>query len=202
MSNTMTSFMDDWTDDKLVEQAKKGDREAYSELIRRYRERIYQTIYRFTQNHGDTDDLAQETFMQGFRALQHFRQKSGFYTWIFRIAVNQSLNFLKKKKREMGKEEYDDNLLDREQLPFYSPESASMGKELGERLNEAVNSLPLPYKSSFVLVVFQGMTHGEAARVLRCSENTISWRMHRARKMLQAKLKRYLDEVQNDMPKI
>lgn len=77
-----------------------------------------------------------------------------------------------------------------------------MSKELGERINEAVDALPLPYKSSFVLVVFQGMTHGEAARALRCSENTVSWRMHKARKMLQAKLRPYLDEVRNDMPKI
>jgi len=195
MSNTMTSFMDDWTDEKLVDQAKKGDLEAYSELIRRYRERIYQTIYRFTQNHGDSDDLAQETFLQGFRALRHFRQKSGFYTWIFRIAVNQTLNFLKRKKKEMGKEQLEENLLDHQQHPFSSPESASLRKELGERLNEALDSLALPYKSSFVLVVFQGMTHGEAARVLGCSENTVSWRMHKARKMLQAKLRPYLDEV-------
>lgn len=202
MSNKMKPFMNEWPDDKLVEQAKNGDLDAYSELIRRYQERIYRTIYRYVKNHSDADDLAQETFLQAFKALKRFRQKAGFYTWIFRIGVNQSLNFLKKKKKEMYEHEYEENLLGREQPSLSSPESASVSKELGERLNEALDSLPLPYKSSFILVVFQGMTHGEAARVLRCSENTVSWRMYKARKMLQARLRPYLDEVRNDLPKI
>lgn len=75
-----------------------------------------------------------------------------------------------------------------------SPEQNSLEKELSEKLKEAIDSLPIPYRASFVLVVFQGMTHGEAAQILRCSENTVSWRMHKARKMLQAKLKPYLRE--------
>jgi RNA polymerase sigma-70 factor (ECF subfamily) len=198
----MKPFMKDWADEKLVEQAKQGDREAYSELVRRYRQRIYQTIYRFTQNHSDTDDLAQETFLQGYKALNHFRQKSGFYTWIFRVAVNQALNFLKKRKKERGREEYEENLLGLEQSPISSPESVSVTREFGERLNEAVDSLPLPYRSSFILVAFQGMTHGEAARILGCSENTVSWRMHRARKMLQARLRPYLKEVRDELQKV
>jgi RNA polymerase sigma-70 factor (ECF subfamily) len=194
MSNKMKPFMNAWADEKLVDQAKQGDREAYSELVRRYRQRIYQTIYRFTQNHSDTDDLAQETFLQGFRALRHFRQKSGFYTWIFRIAVNRTLNFLKKKKKEMGREEYEENLLDREQSPISSPESVAVNREFEERLTEAVDFLPWPYRASFVLVTFQGMTHGEAARILDCSEKTVSWRMHKARKMLRARLQPYLKD--------
>jgi RNA polymerase sigma-70 factor (ECF subfamily) len=198
----MKPFMKDWADEKLVEQAKQGDREAYSELVRRYRQRIYQTIYRFTQNHSDTDDLAQETFLQGYKALKHFRQKSGFYTWVFRVAVNQALNFLKKRKKETGREEYEENLLGLEQSPISSPESVSVTREFGERLNEAVDSLPLPYRSSFILVAFQGMTHGEAARILGCSENTVSWRMHRARKMLQARLRPYLKEVRDELQKV
>jgi RNA polymerase sigma-70 factor (ECF subfamily) len=201
MSNKMKLLMNDWADEKLVEQAKKGDREAYSELVRRYRQRIYQTIYRFTQNHSDTDDLAQETFLQGFWGLRHFRQRSGFYTWIFRIAVNRTLNFLKKKKKEMGREEYKENLLDREQSPISSPESVFVNREFEERLTEAVDSLPWPYRSSFILVTFQGMSHGEAARILDCSEKTVSWRMHKARKMLRARLQPYLrdKEVRDEL---
>jgi RNA polymerase sigma-70 factor, ECF subfamily len=198
----MKARMSDAADKKFVELAKNGDFEAFGELVRRYRERIYQTIFRFTRNHGDTDDLTQETFMLAFKAIGRFQQKSEFYTWIFRIAVNQSLNFLKKKKREMAKEVYKEKRLDKQLLGYSSPESASLSKELEERLHDAVESLPPPYKSSFVLVVFQAMTHGEAARVLGCSENTVSWRMHKARKMLQNKLRPYLDEVRNEMPKI
>ena len=71
--------------------------------------------------------------------------------------------------------------------------------ELAENLSSAIHSLPLLYKSSFILVVFQGMTHAQAAKVLSCSENTVSWRMHKARKMLQAKLKPYLEGEENVM---
>jgi RNA polymerase sigma-70 factor (ECF subfamily) len=195
----MTQLMHDRTDEELVEEAKKGDLEAYSELVRRYRRRIYQTIYRFTRNHGDTDDLAQDTFLEGFRALQRFRQESGFYTWIFRIAVNLSLNFLKKRKNETRRDKYEENLDVPAETPLSSPESISMNREFGERLNEAVDSLALPYRAAFVLVAFQGLTHGEAARILGCSENTVSWRMHKARKMLQARLGPYFKEARDEM---
>jgi RNA polymerase sigma-70 factor (ECF subfamily) len=188
----MKSLMTDASEDVLVEQAQNGDVEAYSELVKRHRERIYRTIFRYTKNYNDTDDLAQETFLQGFRAIRHFRQKSGFYTWIFRIAVNRSLNFLKKAKQEKGKAEYEDKMENVAAADTHSPELVSTAKELGERLNEAIDSLPLAYKSSFILVVFQGMSHGQAARVLRCSENTVSWRLHKARKILQARLGPYV----------
>lgn len=188
----MKRLMNDAREDVLVEQAQNGSREAYSELVRRYRERIYRTIFRYTKNHNDTDDLAQETFLQAFRAIKHFRQKSGFYTWIFRIAVNRSLNFLKKARLEKGKAQYEEKMENVGATAIHTPESIRTAKELGERLNEAVDSLPLAYKSSFILVVFQGMSHSQAARVLRCSENTISWRLHKARKILQAKLGPYL----------
>jgi len=188
----MKPLMTDVKEDVLVEQAQNGDLEAYSELVKRYRERIYRTIYRYTRNHNDTDDLAQETFLQAFRAIKRFRQKSGFYTWIFRIAVNRSLNFLKKARLEKGKAGYEEKMENVAAARAHSPESVSAAKELGERLSEAVDSLPLAFRSSFILVVFQGMTHGQAARILRCSENTVSWRLHKARKILQAKVGPYL----------
>jgi RNA polymerase sigma-70 factor (ECF subfamily) len=198
----MKARMNDATDERLVELAKKGDLEAYSELVRRYRERIYHTIFRFTKNHGDTDDLAQETFLRAFRKLGRFRQKSGFYTWLFRIAVNQSLNFLKKRKKEMAREEWNERRVSRDQLFFGNPESASEATELSDRLNEAIDQLAWPYRSAFSLVVFQGMSHAEAARILRCSENTISWRMHKARKLLQAKMRPYLNGVRDELHKV
>ena len=76
---------------------------------------------------------------------------------------------------------------------FLSPEKQSLRKELRHKLGEAIESLPLSYRASFVLVVIQGMTHHHASQVLGCSENTVSWRMFRARKMLQKKLLPYLE---------
>ena len=191
--------MDDVEEAKLVELAGSGDLEASSELVRRYHDRIYHTIQRFTRNQSDTDDLFQETFLRAFKDLRSFGRRSGFYTWIYRIAVNQCLNFLKKKEKEMGREAFADRMIDGRRPAFGSPESAAAAEELRDRLNAAVDSLPLPYRASFNLVVFQGMTHRQAAGVLGCSEKTVSWRMHRARKMLQARLRPYLGEVSDEM---
>jgi len=183
-------------DDRLVEQAKQGNVEAFAELARRFEKRIQRAILALTGNLQDADDLTQETFMQAYKTLKDFKQQASFFTWLYRIAINLTLNFLKRKKKERMKETLNENLpleLNSETL-VDSPEQNSLEKELSEKLKEAIDSLPIPYRASFVLVVFQGMTHGEAAQILRCSENTVSWRMHKARKMLQAKLKPYLRE--------
>jgi len=189
--------MEDFSDGQLVKKAKGGDIEAFSELTRRYQEKIYQTIVALTQNHVDTDDLVQETFMKAFHHLKRFREKSSFYTWIYRIAINLTLNFLKKRKREGIQEDFDEAHPPKEivENSVSSPEKDSLEKELSLKLKEAINSLPILYKTSFILVELQGMSHRKAAKVLRCSENTISWRMHKARKMLQNKLEIYLQEA-------
>src|SRR5438105_6679113 len=82
----------------LVQRSQGGDMDAYDELIRRYRERIYATVYHMTSNHEDANDLAQETFIKGFQALKSFKGDSSFYTWIYRIGVNKTINFLKQRK--------------------------------------------------------------------------------------------------------
>jgi len=191
----VSGVISDVSDEGLVGRAKQGDLEAYSELVRRHREKVYWTIFRFTRDHGDADDLAQETFLRAFREIRRFREKAGFSTWLYRIAVNLSLNYLKRKKREMGRREFDESFADRQPAPGFSPESASRSAEFQARLSEAVDSLPPAYKTAFVLVVNEGMSHGQAARIMGCSENTVSWRLHKARKMLQAKLLPILGEV-------
>jgi len=190
----MKGNMEDCSDGHLVEQAKQGDVEAFAELARRCQEKVYYTLLALTKNQQDASDLAQEAFMQAFKSLKSFKQRSSFYTWIYRIAVNLALNFLKRRKREEGREVLNEShsVNKESEDPSFSPDERSLKKELSEKLQEAIDSLPLPYRASFTLVVFQGMTHGQAARILGCSENTVSWRMHKARKMLQARLKPYL----------
>jgi len=194
LSNPMNENMQTLADDRLVDLAKSGRIEAYAELARRVQEKIYHTIFGMTCNHEDADDLTQETFMSAYKALGSFKQRSSFYTWVYRIAVNLTLNFLKRKGREKGREGFEDNtsVYDRVEYAAMSPEGDSLKKEFKEMLEEAIESLPLAYKAAFNLVVFQGMSHGRAAEVLGCSENTVSWRMHKARKMLQNRLRPHL----------
>src|SRR5947208_2859488 len=85
---------------RLVKRARTGDMEAYDELVRRYQERIYATIYHMTANHEDANDLAQETFIKAYQALKSFKGDSSFFTWVYRIAVNKTINFLKQRKNK------------------------------------------------------------------------------------------------------
>src|SRR5437660_8586450 len=84
----------------LVKRACRGDLAAYDELVRRYQERIYATVYHMTSNHDDANDLAQEAFIKAFQALKSFKGGSSFYTWVYRIAVNKTINFLKQRKNK------------------------------------------------------------------------------------------------------
>lgn len=193
----MSEHIERFADDVLVGKAQAGDVEAFTELVGRVQEKVYHTILGMTRNQEDAGDLAQETFMVAYRSLPSFKRQSGFYTWIYRIAVNLTLNFLKKKGKEKGTESFEDKaaVLDRVGYEAASPEGDSLSRELKDRIDEAIASLGLPYRAAFNLVVTQGISHGKAAEILGCSENTVSWRMHKARKMLQAKLGPYLAET-------
>src|SRR6266567_489962 len=85
---------------QLVKRARTGDLEAYDELVGRYQERIYATVYHMTANHEDANDLAQETFIKAYHALKSFKGDSSFFTWVYRIAVNKTINFLKQRKNK------------------------------------------------------------------------------------------------------
>ncbi len=187
--------MEAFADDQLVAHARKGDVDAFTELARRHQQKIFQTVLWMTKDQQDADDLCQETFLHAYKHLKKFKQKSSFYTWIYRIAVNLTLNFLKKKMRENRRSSMPVEDCFREDIGStcaFSPEKSSLRKELRQKLKQAIDTLPDPYKISFVLVVFQGMSHSQASEVMGCSESTISWRMFKARKMLQGKLLPYL----------
>jgi len=188
--------MDDLSEDRLVRLSKQGDVEAFMALALRYQERIYNTTLGLTKNHLDADDLSQETFMKAFKSLKGFKQDSSFFTWLYKIAVNLTLNFLKKSGRERKKADslmfnYEQKLNPVKNIS--SPEDFSLKLELRTKLKQAMDDLPPAYRVAFFLVEVEGMLHKEAALILNCSENTISWRLHKARKMLQGKLKPYLE---------
>lgn len=195
----MNVHKDRFADDDLVGRAQAGDIEAFTELAGLIQEKVYHTILGMTRNQEDAGDLTQETFMYAYRSLKSFKRQSSFYTWVYRIAVNLTLNFLKKKGREKGTESFEDKaaVFDKAGYEALSPEGDSLLRELKDKINEAIAALSLPYRAAFNLVVFQGLSHGQAAEILGCSENTVSWRMHKARKMLQAKLGPYMAEARD-----
>src|ERR1044071_4434114 len=85
----------------LVKQAQEGDLYSYDTLVRRYQERVYSTLYHMTSNHEDAHDLTQEAFIKGHKAIRSFKGDSSFFTWIYRIAVNKTINHLKQRKNRI-----------------------------------------------------------------------------------------------------
>ncbi|MCX6568750.1 MAG: sigma-70 family RNA polymerase sigma factor [Candidatus Aminicenantes bacterium] len=191
--------MDERPEDDLVEDARRGSREAFAGLVRLHERRVYGLVYRLAGNHADAADLAQEVFLTAWRSIASFRRGSSFYTWLYRIAVNTSLTFLRKRRREKDRAEFDENMpgVHTGGDASFSAEASCSRSELRARLDEAIDSLPGRFRASFALVVSQGLSHADAAAILGCSENTVSWRMHKVRKILRARLKPYLGEVRS-----
>ncbi len=191
---TRTSEPDD---QELVALSRKGEIEAYDQLIKRYQGRIYALTYNMTSNSHDADDLTQEIFVKAYRSLGRFRGKSSFYTWLYRIAVNHSINFLKKRgRRTMLSLDDIDQAVERD--PDYVDLSSRGGpfrsasiSELHERLNRALQTLSEKHRAVVVLHDIQGIPHDQIARMMRCSSGTVRSRLFYARRQLQVELKEF-----------
>ena len=182
----------------LVRRAKDGDLPAYDELIQRYQERIYATVYHMTANHEDANDLAQETFIKAYKALHSFKGDSSFYTWIYRIAVNKTINFLKQRRNRthMSLNDVDFNMEhDPDMLALVShntPHRAAKLSELSASLNAALLKLSEVHRMVVVLHDVQGVPHEEIGKLMNCNVGTVRSRLFYARQQLQALLSDYL----------
>jgi RNA polymerase sigma factor (sigma-70 family) len=183
---------------RLVERSRAGDLSAYDDLIRRYQERIYGTIYHMTSNHEDANDLAQETFIKAFQALKSFKGGSSFYTWLYRIAVNKTINFLKQRKNRTGMSLNDldfnaENDPDMVALISHKTPRREAGlSELQEKLNEAMGRLSEVHRLVVTLHDVQGVPHEEIAQIMDCNIGTVRSRLFYARQQLQGYLADYL----------
>ena len=182
---------------ELGKRLSDGDNGAFSEVVGQYSRRVYALCYRILRDEEEARDITQEVFVKVYTKRRSFGGKSEIYTWIYRIAVNASLTYLKKKGREKGRAAFDENaaVVGPVAGAPSSPEGSSALSELKGRVDEAVGSLPAHFRASFALVAGEGLSHRDAARVLGCSENTVAWRMHKARKLLRARLRPFLEEV-------
>ena len=185
-------------EDAFVARAQQGDLAAYDELVRRYQERIYATLYHMTSNHEDANDLAQEAFIKGYQALKSFKGGSSFYTWVYRIAVNKTLNFLKSRKNRsmMSLNDLDfDAEKDPDLVALISdktPRRDAALAELQKKLNEAMLKLSEQHRLVVTLHDVQGLAHEEIAEVMECNVGTVRSRLFYARQQLQGYLADYL----------
>lgn len=185
-------------DHELVRRVLGGDTAAYEELVRRHQQRVYATVYHMTANHEDAADLTQDAFIKAYQALSSFKGDSSFYTWIYRIAVNRTLNFLKQRKQRtfMSLNDLDSQVENDPELVSLisdkTPRREAGLAELQERLNEAMLRLSEPHRMVVTLHDIQGLPHDEIAQIMDCNVGTVRSRLFYARQQLQGWLSDYL----------
>jgi RNA polymerase sigma-70 factor (ECF subfamily) len=188
----------------LLAQSREGDTRAFAELVRRYEGKIFRLAQHITQNREDAEDVLQETFMKSYEHLDQFKGDSKFYTWIVRIAVNQALMKLRRRKtdRSVSLDEQIDTGEDtivREIAAWdEDPEQQFSREELGGILDRAVQSLEPPYRSVFVLRDIDELSTEETAEALGLSVPAVKSRLLRARLQLREKLTRYFKRKGDD----
>lgn len=169
----------------LVAAAKAGDARAFESLVRRYRKRIFALALHITGSASEADDITQDVFLKAYRALPEFEGRSQFFTWVYRMTVNRSLNARRDRARR-GEDTLDDPRLE---LAIAvdarsNPGRAADLRQQYARLLRALDGLPVDMRTTVILVSLQGLSHGEVAVVQNVSEGTIAWRMHEARRRM------------------
>jgi RNA polymerase sigma-70 factor (ECF subfamily) len=188
----------------IVAQARTGDAKSFNELLQRYERKIFRLALHITQNREDAEDVLQETFLKAYQHLDQFQGQSKFYTWIVRIAVNQALMKLRKRKsdRSVSLDETIDTGEDtvaREIAAWdENPEEQYGREELNQILTSAVDGLTPIYRAVFVLRDVDGLSTEETAEALELSVPAVKSRLLRARLQLRDKLTRYFKRKGDD----
>ena len=188
----------------LVQQAREGDTRAFGELVRRYEGKIFRLAQHITQNREDAEDVLQETFLKAYEHLDQFKGDSKFYTWIVRIAVNQALMKLRRRKTDKSvsmDEQIDtgEDTIVREIAAWdEDPEQRFSREELGGILDSAIQALEPPYRSVFVLRDIEELSTEETAEALGLSIPAVKSRLLRARLQLREKLTRFFKRKGDD----
>jgi RNA polymerase sigma-70 factor (ECF subfamily) len=188
----------------IVAQARLGDAKAFSELLRRYEGKIFRLALHITQNREDAEDVLQEAFLKAYEHLDQFQGQSRFYTWIVRIAVNQALMKLRKRKSDRSVSLDDtidtgEDTIAREIAAWdENPEQRYSREEINEILGSAIDGLQPIYRAVFVLRDVDGLSTEEAADALDLSVPAVKSRLLRARLQLRDKLTRYFKRKGDD----
>ena len=187
------------TEALLIDHLREGDETALAPLVEKYKRMVHRLAMQITKNHEDANDVMQETFIKVYQSIHTFRQEAAFETWVYRIAVNEALNFVKRRERrqESSLETTDESEFNTETLwkakIKNDPEIQAEKAELRHWVTKAVNSLSLKHRIVVILHELEGLTHAEIASILNCSEGTVRSRLHYARKQLRSLLKPYVD---------
>ncbi|NOX38863.1 MAG: sigma-70 family RNA polymerase sigma factor [Calditrichaeota bacterium] len=181
-------------DHQLVHRARSGDQKAFEELLNKYRNLVYHVMYRMVQNPQEAEDLTQEAFMKAFHAIHTFNEEFAFSTWLMKIATNNCIDFLRKKKLKTYSIDKPVQYKDEEiqiDVPDTdpSPERRLLEDERKQLLQTAIDSLPTLYRTVILLRHQEEKSYEEIAEILNIPIGTVKARLFRAREMLNKKIK-------------
>jgi RNA polymerase sigma-70 factor (ECF subfamily) len=185
-------------DAELVALAQKGSTNSFNKLVDKYHSRIYSLTYQMTSNREDAEDLTQEIFIKAFEALPRFKGRSSFYTWLYRIGINKTINYRKKRNRNrpLSIDALDQDITYDEVYAELDSKDSPLRhiglNELQVKLNEAMQRLSLKHRTVVVMHDIEGIPHDEIAKIVGVSVGTIRSRLFYARRQLQADLGEYI----------
>jgi len=190
-------------DFSLVFKAKIGDQKAYAEIMQRYKDSIYYMALKMVNNKDDAMDLTVETFAKAFENLDKYKPEYAFSTWLFRIATNNSIDFIRKKKLNvvsldlLSEDEGGDFYL---QVPAegLNPEETSIRKQESEKLKNMVEQLPLRYRTLIVLRYYEELSYEEISQQLGIPIGTVKAQLFRARDLMSNILNRKKKNTRGD----
>ncbi len=184
---------------ELVQRVQAGDKKAFDVLITKYQQRIVHVITGFVHDPVEALDVAQEAFIKAYRALPNFRGDSAFYTWLYRIAINTSKNYLTARSRRPPASDVDamdaTNYYDAPELKeFETPETRMMSDDLEQGIHQAIQALPEDTATAIKLREFDGMSYEEIAEVMECPIGTVRSRIFRAREAIELQIQEIMSE--------
>ena len=192
-------------DIELVNRVKSGDTSAFDFLVIKYQRRVIRLLSRIVRDPVEVEDIAQESFLKAYRAIEQFRGDSAFYTWLYRIAVNTAKNYLfARGRRPIPVSDLNSNTEDGESFEFQavsdnseSPEGVMVGMQIAEAVNRAVEKLPEELSTAISLREMDGLSYEEISDVMNCPIGTVRSRIFRAREAIADELKPLLDKSAN-----
>ena len=203
MHTEATPAQADVPDQDLVQLCQKGDAEAFDQLVGRYRTRVFGMIYNMVHNEQDAWDLAQDSFLKAWKSIARFRGQSSFYTWMYRIVMNVTIDWLRKKQVKGSGAEFNDEV----QLREIDPASRTVPKadalphqrmvhgEIKTRIDQAIAQLSPEHRAVILMKEIEDMQYHEIAEALDCSIGTVMSRLFYARKKLQNMLRDVYENV-------
>ena len=180
--------MNEENDSDLVRRFKQGDEKAFNQLVLLYQKKIYDMIYRMIRNHEDAADLSMEVFVRAYKSLINFEERSSFYVWLTRIAVNLCINFVKREKFRSFLSIFD--IAERPAV-INSPADRMHINELNSAIDQAIQSLPPRQRTTFILKFYQDLSHQEIAKIMGISEGAAKANYFQAIQKLQKLLAPY-----------